>query len=118
MVQVLHHLIMEQQEKEQMHIMGDQDMVEDISIDDHQTTRMGHMGGMFLRGISTIMVMDHKVMDQEGILMGIPQIIFLGDQAKDPVPLQDLILEVNWETRPEVKDMEGQVSSNQKIYKQ
>lgn len=39
---------------------------------------MGHMGGMFLRGISTIMVMDHKVMDQEGILMGIPQIIFLG----------------------------------------
>ena len=39
---------------------------------------MGHMGGMFLRGISIIMVMDHKVMDQEGILMGIPQIIFLG----------------------------------------
>ena len=39
---------------------------------------MGHMGEMFLRGISTIMVMDHKVMDQEGILMGIPQIIFLG----------------------------------------
>lgn len=30
---------MEQQEKEQMHLMGDQDMVEDISIDDHQTTR-------------------------------------------------------------------------------
>lgn len=94
-------------------------MVQDISTDDHhQTMCMGHMEGMFLRGTPTIMVMDHKVMDKEGILMDIPQIIFPGDQAKEWVPLLDLFLGANKEIRPVAKGMEGQVYSNLKTYKQ